>query len=74
MYRYSREHGIHHWYAAMERPLIRILSRLGVVFTRIGPEQDYYGPVVPCTIMLDTLEQQLEADNPALINWFRLDS
>jgi N-acyl amino acid synthase of PEP-CTERM/exosortase system len=43
----SRELGITHWVAAMERPLHRVLKGLGCMFTPIGPEVDYSGPVTP---------------------------
>lgn len=71
MYRYSREHGIRYWYAAMERSLARMLASCGFVFTPIGPTRDYYGPVTPYMADLDTLEQQLELTNPELLRWFR---
>ena len=74
MYRYSREHGIRYWYAAMEKSLLRVMARYGVVFTQIGPLQDYYGPVSPYIIALETLDKQLEATNPALLRWFRQDA
>jgi len=71
MYRYSRDHGIRYWYAAMEKSLARVLAIYGFVFTPIGSEQDYYGPVTPYIGDLEQLEQQLEAANPDLLWWFR---
>ena len=47
MYAYSRKNGIRHWYAVMERPLARSLLRLNFAFKAIGPQTDYYGPVMP---------------------------
>ena len=53
---YSRANGIRHWYAAMERPLARTLSRHGGSFTPIGPATDYYGPVVPYVADLEQID------------------
>lgn len=71
MYRYSREHGIRYWYAAMERSLARVLGLYGFDFKPIGEERDYYGPVRPYLGDLDLLEKELQASNPALLAWFR---
>jgi N-acyl amino acid synthase of PEP-CTERM/exosortase system len=56
MYQYSLQQGIRYWYAAMERPLARSLSRLGFGFLPIGPDTDYYGPVTPYLADLRHLE------------------
>lgn len=53
---YSRASGIGHWYAAMERPLARTLSRHGCSFSPIGPPTDYYGPVTPYVVGVDQIE------------------
>lgn len=45
--RMASEHGIHHLYAVMEPALMRLLSRFGVQFERVGPEVDYHGVRVP---------------------------
>lgn len=74
MYRYSREHGIRYWYAAMERPLARMVARYGFEFTAIGPMRDYFGPVTPHVLDLDRLEQKLGASNPGLLRWLHVDS
>lgn len=71
VYRYSREHGIRYWYAAMEKGLARVLAMYGFHFTAIGPERDYYGPVTPYLGDLDKLEAELDASNPDLMWWFR---
>jgi len=70
-YRYSREHNIRYWYAAMEKGLARVLAIYGFHFTPIGPERDYYGPVTPYLGDLDKLEADLAATNPDLLWWFR---
>jgi N-acyl amino acid synthase of PEP-CTERM/exosortase system len=71
MYAYSREHGIGHWYAAMERPLARSLLRLDFAFRPIGPQIDYYGPVEPYVADLRKLEAQVGARRPALLAWLQ---
>jgi N-acyl amino acid synthase of PEP-CTERM/exosortase system len=40
MYQYSLQQGIRYWYAAMEKPLAKSLSRLGFGFLPIGPDTD----------------------------------
>lgn len=62
MYTYSRANNIDHWYAAMERPLARSLVRLNVRFKPIGPQTDYYGPVVPYLANLKDLKVQTHAE------------
>ena len=71
MYAYSREHSIHHWYAAMERPLARSLLRLDFAFRPIGPQTDYYGPVAPYVADLRELESQVGQRHPALLSWLQ---
>lgn len=71
MYRYSREHGIRYWYAAMEKSLARALARFDFVFVPIGPETNYYGPVIPYIADLSELEDRLQRTKPDLLAWFR---
>lgn len=71
MYQYSLQHGVRYWYAAMERPLLRVLSRYGFEFTPLGPATDYYGPVTPYITDLRALERSLMQANPSLFAWFR---
>jgi len=47
LYQASKRQGITHWFAAMEKPLLRLLRRYNFDFKPIGPELDYYGPVTP---------------------------
>ena len=72
MYAYSRKNGIRHWYAAMERPLARSLLRLNFAFKAIGPQTDYYGPVVPYLADIRELEAQVGARHPGLLSWLRM--
>ena len=71
MYAYSRENGIRHWYAAMERPLARSLQRLNFAFMSIGPETDYYGPVAPYIADLRELEAHVGVRRPELLRWLQ---
>jgi N-acyl amino acid synthase of PEP-CTERM/exosortase system len=54
--RMVHEHHITHCYAVMEPALLRLLSRFGMVFNRIGPDVDYHGMRVPC---ITTAEEAL---------------
>lgn len=69
MYAYSREKGIRHWYAAMERPLARSLQRYNFGFRAVGPSTDYYGMVTPYVADLRELEQQVGERRPELMDW-----
>jgi len=70
IYHYSLQAGIRYWYAAMERSLARALARFEFVFTPIGMETDYYGPVTPYLADLRELENRLRKHNPELLAWF----
>lgn len=51
----SYVHGITHWYALMEPSLIRLLARIGMVFTPVGPLVDYFGKRQPCIAKVQDL-------------------
>ncbi len=70
IYHYSLQVGIRYWYAAMERSLARALARFEFVFSPIGIETDYYGPVTPYLADLRELENRLRKHNPELLAWF----
>jgi N-acyl amino acid synthase of PEP-CTERM/exosortase system len=54
--RMMHAHEVSHCYAVMEPALLRLLSRFGMVFRRIGPDVEYHGLRVPCiTTVYDTL-------------------
>jgi N-acyl amino acid synthase of PEP-CTERM/exosortase system len=71
MYRHSLASDIRYWYAAMERPLAKLLQRLDFGFLRIGPETNYFGPVAPYIADLRELEQRLDASQPELLAWMQ---
>ena len=71
MYRFSKEHEILYWYAAMERPLARMLDRMGFAYEQISPQVNYYGPVALYLASLHELERSLTAKNPKLMAWFK---
>lgn len=71
IYRYSREHGIRYWYAAMEKGLARLLDRMGFHFVPVGPETDYYGPVTTYIADLRQVENALRNANRFLLAWFQ---
>ena len=64
MYRYSREHGIRYWYAAMEKSLLRVMARYGVVFTQIGPYRIIMGRYHPTSSPWRRWTSSSEATNP----------
>lgn len=70
-YQYSLKTGVRYWYAAMEKSLARTLARFDFVFTPIGMETDYYGPVTPYIADLRELEVRVGESNPELLDWMR---
>ncbi len=64
MYQHSKRNGITHWYAAMEKTLVRLLWRFGFLFVPIGPEIDYYGPVTPYLADISEVERLAYSKNP----------
>lgn len=71
IYRYSLEHGIRYWYAAMEKGLVRLLDRMGFHFVPVGPVTDYYGPVATYIADLRQVENALRNANKFLLAWFQ---
>lgn len=51
--RMSARHHITHWYAVMEPSLVRLLTRFGIKFRRIGPVVEYHGRRQPCFASVD---------------------
>lgn len=70
MYQKSKLEGITHWYAAMEKPLARLLMRCGFEFHPVGPEVDYYGPVAPYIACIADLEAWVASVDPERFRWF----
>ena len=73
MYAHSVMIGTRYWYAAMERPLAKALTRMGFPFKCIGPETDYYGAVAPYLADLRQLELTVGRANPGLLAWLQGD-
>jgi N-acyl amino acid synthase of PEP-CTERM/exosortase system len=71
MYLFSLQRDIRYWFAAMESPLARVLSRMHFSFRQIGPMADYYGPVAPYMADLRELEAAVGTKNPALLDWLK---
>lgn len=69
MYRYSLQHNVNYWYAAMERSLVRMMGRIGVEYEQIGPEVDYCGPVAPYLLEISALQRRLRRVNPSLLGY-----
>ncbi len=69
-YQYCLEAGIKHWYAAMERSLVRLLARYGVSFSPIGPVANYFGSVIPHCVSLTSLQGSVGRLSEQLLDWF----
>ncbi len=59
LYQTSKRQGITHWLAAMEPGLVKLLRRFYFNFEPIGPEVDYYGPVRPYIVSLESIEEEV---------------
>jgi N-acyl amino acid synthase of PEP-CTERM/exosortase system len=70
MYQASKRQGITHWFAAMEKSLLRLLHRYNIGFTPIGPELDYYGPVVPYIAAISAIEEAVARNCPEMFAQF----
>jgi len=51
----SADHGISHWYAAMESSLSRLLARFGIHFAAMGSEVTYHGCRRPFVGIVDEI-------------------
>jgi len=60
----SVENGVRYWCAVMERPLLRLLARLGIHFEDIGPLVDYHGRRQPCFLHIETMLAQVREERP----------
>lgn len=70
MYQASKRRGITHWFAAMEKPLVRLLGRCNFDFKPIGPEVDYYGPVTPYFAEISEIEACVHQRCPDMLAEF----
>lgn len=66
MYQTSKRKGITHWLAAMENTLMRVLGRFDFKFDPIGPQIDYYGPVIPFIAVVSDIEKRVAEHKPEL--------
>ncbi len=73
MLQYSKAEGVTYWYAAMERSLVRLLNRYGIRFRAVGPEADYFGPVVPHLASIHELLANVRSFSEELYAWFDAD-
>lgn len=71
IYTFSLKNGIRYWYAAMERSLARIMSRMNFGFQQLGPPTDYYGLVAPYVANVRETEMLIGQTNQALLAWMR---
>ena len=60
----SLAHDVTYWCAAMEPTWLRLLTRLGIHFDKIGPIVDYHGRRQPCYIPLKTLLGRVNEERP----------
>lgn len=60
--RTSSEQGVTHWCAVMMPSLLRLLARLGIHFTPLGPLVDFHGRRQPCYRHCGDLLEQIRSE------------
>jgi N-acyl amino acid synthase of PEP-CTERM/exosortase system len=60
----SVEQGVTHWCAVMERALLRLLTKIGIHFTDLGPLVEYHGHRQPCYSDLRQLLERVRQERP----------
>ena len=65
----SRKNGVHYWYAVMEPSLIRVLSRVGIEFTPVGPLVEYNGLRQPCVGYVDDILAGIDRQRPEVLEF-----
>lgn len=62
--RMSRDHGVTHWCAVMERSLLRLLRTTAIHFSPIGPCVEYHGLRQPAVADLGAMLARMEQEQP----------
>jgi len=62
--RQSIEHEVFYWTAVMEGTFLRMLARMGIHFTSIGPVVFHHGFRQPCYCYLPTMLEEMRAEHP----------
>ncbi len=60
----SRDHGVTHWCAVMERSLLRLLRTTAIHFSPIGPCVEYHGLRQPAVADLGAMLARMEQEQP----------
>jgi len=66
----SARAGITHWVAEMEPALLRMLSKLGMHWNKLGPVIDFHGKRQPCFTVLDQMFDRMWDERPDIWNVF----
>ena len=64
--RMSRDHGVTHWCAVMERSLLRLLRTTAIHFSPVGPLVEYHGLRQPAVAGLGAMLARMEQEQPNL--------
>jgi N-acyl-L-homoserine lactone synthetase len=62
----SREMGLTHWCAVMERSLLRLLAGSGIHFHAVGPLVEFHGPRQPSVANISGLVDRLRREQPVV--------
>lgn len=64
--RMSRDHGVTHWCAVMERSLLRLLRTTAIHFSPVGPCVEYHGLRQPAVAELHAMMARMEQEQPRI--------
>ncbi len=64
--RLSRDLGLTHWCAVMERSLLRLMRSTAIRFNPIGPMVEYHGLRQPCAAHIGSVLAEMADEQPAL--------
>lgn len=66
--RESIKHDVHYWTALMEPTLLRLLARMGICYTPIGPLVEHHGIRQPCYCYVPEMLENLRRKQPGCWN------
>ena len=70
--RLSRQYGVTHWCAVMERSLLRLLRATAIHFDAVGPMVEYHGIRQPAVASVGAIVQRMRAEQPEIWDFVTL--
>lgn len=70
--RLSRQYGVTHWCAVMERSLLRLLRATAIHFEAVGPMVEYHGIRQPAVASVSAIVQRMHQEQPEIWDFVTL--